>query len=76
MSDYKKQFEELQEEINNKKLEKARLEERMTHLEKESGKIQENLKELNVSSDELDNVIAKLEEEIKGELAICQKSLN
>jgi chromosome segregation ATPase len=76
MSDYKKQFDEIQETINNKKLEKAKLEERQENLLKEQKQIHEDLKELGVTSDELEDVISKLEEEIKGELEKCQKTLS
>ena len=75
MSDYKKQFDELQEEINNKKVEKAKLEERLANLQKEEIAIKEDLKELNVTSEELEDVISKLENEIKEELEKCQKTL-
>jgi len=34
------------------------------------------LKELDVTSDELEGVISKLDEEIKEELARCNKTLN
>lgn len=76
MSDFKKQFDDIQETINNKKVEKAKLEERQENLLKEQKQIQEDLKELGVTSDELEDVISKLEEEIKGELEKCQKTLN
>ncbi len=76
MSDYKKQFDELQESINNKKLEKAKLEERLANLEKEEKQINEDLKELNVTTDELEGVIADLEKDIKEELEKCRKSLS
>lgn len=75
MSDYKKQFDELQESINNKKLEKAKLEERSANLEKEEKQIKIDLKELDVTSDELEGVIADLEKDIKEDLQKCQKSL-
>lgn len=76
MSDFKKQFDEIQETINNKKVEKAKLEERQENLLKEQKQIQEDLKELGVTSDELEAVISKLEEEIKEELEKCQKTLS
>ncbi len=76
MSDYKKQFDELQESINNKKLEKAKLEERLANFEKEEKQINEDLKELNVTTDELEGVIADLEKDIKEELEKCRKSLS
>ena len=76
MSDYKKQYDILQEEINDKKIEKAKAEERLENLQKETKQIQENLKELNVTSDELEEVVEKLEKEIQSDLTKCQKSLN
>ena len=75
MSDFRKRFDDLQEEINNKKLEKAKLEERLKNLNEERTKINEDLKELNVSSDDLDSVIESLESEIKEELEKCEKTL-
>ncbi len=76
MSDFKKQFDEIQETINNKKVEKAKLQERQENLLKEQKQIHEELKELDVTSDELEGVIADLEKEIKEELAKCQKTLS
>ena len=76
MSDYKKQFDEIQETINNKKVEKAKLQERQENLLKEQKQIQEYLKELDVTSDELEGVIADLEKDIKEELEKCNKTLN
>ena len=76
MNDYKKQFDELQEEINNKKLEKAKLEERLENLQKEEKQIDIDLKKLNVSKEDLNNVIETLEKEINEELEKCRKSLN
>lgn len=76
MSDYKKQFDEIQETINNKKVEKAKLEERQENLLKEQEQIKKDLEELGVTSSELEDVISKLEEEIKGELEKCQKTLS
>ena len=76
MSDYKKQFDEIQETINDKKVEKAKVQERQENLLKEQKQILEDLKKLNVTSDELEGVISKLDEEIKEELARCNKTLN
>lgn len=75
MSDLKKDFEELQEQINNKKLERAKLEERLANLQKEEKEILENLKELDIVPDELESVINDLEKDIKEELVACQKKL-
>ncbi len=76
MSDFKKQFDELQEEINNKKLERAKLEERLANLQKEEKENLEELKELDITPDKLEGVIEKLEKEIREEMEICNKKLN
>lgn len=76
MSDYKEQFDKLQEEINNKKLEKAKLEERLANLQKEEKQINIDLKELNVSKEDLESVVQTLEKDINEELEKCKKSLN
>jgi chromosome segregation ATPase len=76
MSDYKEQFDKLQEEINNKKLEKAKLEERLENLTKERTEIFNELKTLDIATPEdLKIEIGKLEKEINEELEKCQKSL-
>ena len=75
MSDYKKELDILQEEINNKKVEKAKLEERLANLQQEEKNILQQLTGLNVKPDELETVITTLESEIKEELEKCQKSL-
>lgn len=76
MNNYKEQFDELQETINSKKIEKAKFEERLQNLIKEEKQINEDLKELNVSKEELDSVLETLEKEIEQELGKCQKSLS
>ena len=76
MTDYKKQLDDIQEEINNKKVEKAKLQERMENLLKETKQIKKDLEVLDVSEEELDGVITSLENDIKEELSKCQKSLN
>ena len=75
MNNYKEQFDELQETINSKKIEKAKFEERLQNLIKEEKQINEDLKELNVSKEDLNTVLETLEKEIQGELEKCQKSL-
>ncbi len=76
MSDYKKEFDKLHKNIEEKKIEQAKLEERLENLQKEEKQISEDLKELNVTSDELEGVICDLEKDIKEELEKCQQSLN
>ena len=76
MTDYKKQLDEIQEEINNKKVQKAKLEERRENLLKETKQIKKDLEELGVSEDKLDEVVSALEIDIKEEIQKCQNSLN
>lgn len=76
MSDYKKQFEDIQNSINDKKMLKAKLEERRDNLSQEYEQICDDLEELGLTKDELDDTISKLEEEIKEELEKCNKTLS
>jgi len=76
MSDYKKQFDEIQETINDKKVEKAKLEERQANFIKDIEQQREVFKELDITSEEAYDVLSKLDEEIKGEIAKCQKTLS
>lgn len=75
MSDLRKDFENLQKEIDEKKVQRAKFEERLANLQKEEKEIIEKLKELDVTPDELEGVIEKLEKEITEEMAICNKKL-
>ena len=75
MSDYKNDFENLVKEIEEQKVQRAKLEERLENLQKEEKQIQKDLKELDVTSDELEDVISKLEGEIKEEMEKCNKTL-
>ena len=74
--DYKKEFDKLQKDIQDKKLERARLEERMENLQKDLEQIRGDLKELDVAEDKLDEVVSALEEDIKKELDLCNQTLN
>lgn len=73
--EYKDQLDKLKKDIDEKKVQKAKLEERLENLEKDGKQIQEDLKELNVTSEDLEEVISKLEKEIKEEIDLCKKSL-
>lgn len=75
MSEFKKQFDDIQEAINQKKVEKAKLEERMENIQKDIEGIREDLKELDIDENELDDVIKALEKDIKEELEKCEKAL-
>ncbi len=75
MSDYKKQLDEIQEDISNKKLEKAKLEERLENLKKDMKQLREELKEMGLT-DITPEMLDALEKDIKEEIEQCQKSLN
>ncbi len=70
MSDYKKQLDDIQEDQDNKKLEKAKLEERSENLKKDMKQLKIELP--NFTPEMLD----ALEKEIKEGIEQCQKSLN
>ena len=75
MRDFKKQFDELQEKYNDKKIKHAKAEEKFENYLKEEKQINEGLKELGVSKEDAGNVLETLEEEIKEELEKCEKTL-
>ena len=76
MRDFKKQFDELQEKYNDKKIKHAKAEEKFENYLKEEKQINEGLKELGVSKEDAGNVLETLEEEIKEELEKCQETLS
>lgn len=77
MSDYKKQLDDLQEEINNKKLEQAKLEERLKGLQEDEQKFQSELKELGIENQEdLKKEIETLEEQIQAGIEKCKSQMN
>ncbi len=76
MSDFKKQFDELQEEINNRRVDLAKFQERKDNFEKEIAQLKENAQVLNISIDDLDKELEELGNKCKEELAICNKKLN
>ena len=76
MSDYKKRLETLREKIDNRKMEKAKLEERKSTLEKEREKINAQLKEQGINSqEELKTKITELEKGIDDRLTGAEKVL-
>ncbi len=75
MTDYKKQLDEIQEDINTKKLEKAKLEERLENLKKDMKQLKIELKEMGVT-EITDEMLEALETDIKKDIEQCQKNLN
>jgi hypothetical protein len=74
--DYKKELELIEKDVNNKKLEQARLEERKKQLEEERVKILTTLKEENIEEDKLEDMITNLEIEITEQIEQCKTILN
>lgn len=78
MSDvnYKEQLNKILEEVNEKKLEQARLKERQKTLTEEKTKIMASLEELGIfGEEELKAELEKIEKEIQEGLEKCQTLL-
>lgn len=76
MNDFKKQLSDLQDKINDRKVQKAKLEEREKSLTEELEKINLKLKELGIENEEaLKKEISELEEQIEIGINKCQKLL-
>jgi len=73
--DYKEELDKIEKDVNEKKIEKVRLEERQKALGIERDDILKELAELGVSLDELDSYLEKEEKEIKEGIEECQKIL-
>lgn len=70
--DYKVQLEEIKKKVEEKKVEKAKLEERLDSLKKEQEKLLAQMKELGINSpDELQTEIEKLEATIQLGIKEC-----
>jgi len=73
---YSEELIKIEKQVEEAKINRAKLEERLTNLEKEEAKVKRELKELEITSDKLVEEIEKLEKEIQEGIAQCQKSLN
>ena len=73
--DYRRELEKIEEEVNDKKLEKARLEERKTSLEKDKTVVVAELKELGLSEGEVEEWITKEEKALSEEIEKCKEIL-
>jgi len=73
---YIKTINDLQKKIENNKLEQAKLQEREENLKEERKKIVDELKVYEISENDLEGEIKRLEEEVETELKKCEKLLN
>lgn len=65
MKDYKDQLETLKVKAEEQKIEKVKLEERLSNLKKEQKSLLDELDELNIKPEELDKKIETLKKEIE-----------
>ncbi len=76
MSEYRKQLEELETEVQNRKLEKAKIDERVKTLDEERIKLLEELKEFGINSkEELEKYVTETEELLNKRLTETRKIL-
>ncbi len=75
MENYKDKLDKIEQEVNNAKIEKAKLEERKRNLEEEYTKIVEELKKEGITIEDLENNINELEIGIQEGIAKCQQIL-
>lgn len=75
MDNYIEQINNLQKQTEEKKIEQAKLQERLKSLTEERDKVLNDLKIYEVSENKLDEEIKKLEESIHNELIKCQEML-
>lgn len=71
MSDYINQIEQLQKQVEQNKIEQAKLQEREKSLQEEKTKILEELRIYEISEGNIEVEIQKLETQIKEELEKC-----
>lgn len=77
MNNYKERAEKLSKQIEDKKTEKVRLEERLKSLKEEETKLVSQMEEMGIENvDKLSESIKELETEIETELVKCEKILN
>ena len=75
MDNYIEQITNLQKQVEQNKIEQAKLQEREKTLKEEYDKLLVELKVYNIAETDLDKEIIKLDEEIKKELNICSEML-
>jgi len=73
---YSEELIKIEKQVEEAKINKAKLEERLTNLEKEQVKVEKEIKENDSTPENLIEEIEKLEKEIQEGIAQCQKQLN
>jgi len=72
---YIEQIQTLQKKVENNKITNAKLQEREKTLKEEKDKLLEELKVYDISEQDLEGEIARIEEEVEKELNKCQEML-
>jgi hypothetical protein len=74
--DYKRELEKIEQDVNEKKVEKVRLEERKSSLEQDRKRVLKDLDALDIKESELDDFLAKEQKVIEEGIKECQTILN
>ena len=74
--DYKDQIQQISQKIQDKKLERAGLEERKSNIDTEINSLTDELGELGLTEDMVEEYLKKEEKEIQKEIEKCNKILN
>jgi len=75
MSDFKERLETIEKTVGQQKIDKAKLEERLSNLHSEREKAQKELAEHNIDIDKIDEWLANEEKAINEELKKCESIL-
>jgi len=76
MVEYRRQLEDIEKTINDKKIEKARLEERLKSLEAERKNLEKELDTLVPAGEDVEEWLKREEAEIKKGIEECQSVLS
>jgi len=76
MTEYRRQLETIEKTINDKKIEKARLEERLKSLEAERKNLEKELDTLVPAGEDVEEWLKREEAEIKKGIEECQSILS
>ncbi len=74
--DYKDQIQQISQKIQDKKLERAGIEERKRNIDTEINSLTDELGELGLTEDMVEEYLKKEEKEIQKEIEKCNKILN